>query len=89
MRRGSVIRCQRLNSEAITKHPTEKPVMLMRQLVESSSIIGDSVLDPFCGSGSALEAAQIEGRSAVGIEIEERYCEIAAERLSQKVLQFT
>ena len=88
MRRGSVIRVQRLNSEAVVNHPTEKPLMLMRQLIESSSIIGDSVLDPFMGSGSVLEAAHIEGRSAIGIEIEEKYCEIAAKRLSQEVLQF-
>lgn len=84
MRRGSVIRVQRLNSEAVTKHPTEKPVMLMRQLIESSSIIGDTVLDPFCGSGSVLEAARIEGRKAVGVEIDEKYCEVAANRLRQE-----
>lgn len=89
MRRGSVIRVQRLNSEAVVKHPTEKPVMLMRQLIESSSVIGDTVLDPFCGSGSVLAAAQLESRRAVGIEIEEKYCEVAAGRLHQEVLNFS
>lgn len=81
VRKGSVIRCQRVQGGAVTRHPTEKPVMLMRQLIESSSVIGGLVLDPFAGSGSTLEAALLEGRRAIGIEIEERYCEVAAERL--------
>jgi DNA modification methylase len=69
-------------------HPTEKPVMLLRQLIEASSLHGDVVLDPFLGSGSTVVAARTEGRRAVGIEIEERYCEIAAKRLAQEVLDF-
>lgn len=83
VRKGSVIRVQRVQGGAVTRHPTEKPVLLMRQLIESSSVIGDLVLDPFAGSGSTLKAAQMEGRRAIGIEIEERYCEVAAERLSE------
>jgi site-specific DNA-methyltransferase (adenine-specific) len=62
-------------------HPMEKPVDILRQMVESSSMIGETVLDPFCGSGSVLLAAQLEGRVAIGIEIDERYCEIAAKRI--------
>lgn len=83
IRRGSVLRCQRPNSSGIQSHATEKPVELLRQLIESSSIFGETVFDPFMGSGSTLVAARLEGRKAVGIEVEERYCEIAAKRLSQ------
>lgn len=87
IRKGSVLRVRRLNSGAVT-HPAEKPVRLLRELIESSSCIDDLVLDPFAGIGSTLYAAQIESRRAIGIEIEEKYCEIAAKRLSQEVLEF-
>ena len=63
------------------RHPTEKPVALMRLLIESSSLPGEIVLDPFAGVGSALVAAVVTGRRAIGIEIDKRYAEIAAERL--------
>jgi site-specific DNA-methyltransferase (adenine-specific) len=61
-------------------HVTEKPVGLLRPWIEASA--PDCLLDPFAGSGSALLAAQQLGRRAVGVEIEERYCEAAATRLS-------
>jgi DNA modification methylase len=85
LRRGSVLSYPRPQAE---RHPTEKPVDLIRELIESSSRIGETVLDYFCGIGSTLVAAQQEGRRAIGIEIEEKYAEIAAKRLSQEVFQF-
>lgn len=81
MRKGSILRVQRNQSGQVKNHPTEKPVMLLRQLIESSSIMGETVFDPFMGSGSTLVAAQLEGRGAIGIEIEEKNCETAAKRL--------
>jgi site-specific DNA-methyltransferase (adenine-specific) len=67
-------------------HPTVKPVDLLQIMVGWSTDEGETVLDPFMGSGTTLVAAKNLGRKSIGIEIEERYCEIAAERLSQGVL---
>lgn len=66
------------------QHPAEKPVPLFRRLISETG--ATSLLDPFTGSGSALVAAKESGIPAIGIEIEERYCEIAAKRCSQEVL---
>jgi site-specific DNA-methyltransferase (adenine-specific) len=60
----------------------------MLWLVEMTSLPDEIVLDPFMGSGTTLAAAKRKGRSAIGIEIEERYCEIAAKRCAQGVLNF-
>ena len=67
-------------------HPTEKPLSLVSTFVGLTTQPGETVLDPFMGSGTTLLAAKLEGRQAIGIEIEEKYCEIAANRLRQKVL---
>jgi DNA modification methylase len=69
-------------------HPCPKPIGLMKWLVGRVSRDGETVIDPFMGSGTTLRAAKDLGRRAIGIEIEERYCEIAARRLSQEVFQF-
>ena len=68
------------------QHPTEKPTSLMRLLLEASSQEDDLILDPFAGSGTTGRAAKDLGRKAILIEIEEKYCEIAANRLRQEVL---
>jgi site-specific DNA-methyltransferase (adenine-specific) len=69
-----------------TAHPTGKPEQLIREFVRLFSQPDDLVLDPFMGSGTTLRAAKDLGRRAIGIEIEERYCAIAVERLRQQVL---
>jgi len=67
-------------------HPSPKPECVMSWLVDELSEPGEAVIDPFMGSGTTLVAAKYLGRKAIGIEIEEKYCEIAAKRLSQRVL---
>lgn len=86
LRRSSVLRHDRPNADAVTRHPTEKPVGLLRELIESSSLLGETVLDPCAGVGSTLVAARLEGRRAIGVEVEERYCATAVERLAQQAL---
>lgn len=81
LRKGSVLRAIRAHSGGVKHHPTEKPVDILRQMIESSSVMGETVYDPFAGSGSTLIAALLEGRQAVGCEIDERYCETAAKRV--------
>lgn len=69
-------------------HPCPKPLKFMRWMVNRASLENETVLDPFMGSGTTLVAAKNLGRKAIGIEIEEKYCEIAAKRLSQEVFDF-
>ena len=67
---------------------TEKPLGLLGRLLGLHSRPGDVVLDPFAGSGTTLRAAVNAGRRAIGIEIDERYCELIVGRLAQGVLDF-
>ena len=71
------------------KHPCEKPEPMLAHMIEASSRPGSLILDPFAGSGSTGVAAKALGRKAILVELEERFCEIAARRLAQDVLDFT
>lgn len=79
---------QRFNRER-GLHPNQKPVRLMRYFLQTYSNETDLALDPFMGSGTTLRAAKDLNRRAIGIETEERYCEIAARRLSQEVMELS
>lgn len=80
--------CPISTQAAAAGHPCPKPLKLMRYLVGALCPVGGTMLDPFMGSGSTLRAAKDLGRKAIGIEIEEKYCEIAAKRMAQEVLAF-
>ena len=81
-RESSVLRFNALCGDQI--HPHEKPTSLISELIRKCP--PGVVIDPFMGSGTTLLVARDLGRKAIGIEIEERYCEIAAKRLAQGVL---
>jgi site-specific DNA-methyltransferase (adenine-specific) len=72
----------------IVRHPSQKPLCLMKWSISQAAIAGGLILDPFMGSGTTLRAAKDLGRKAIGIEIEERYCELAAKRMAQEVFAF-
>lgn len=74
-------------SESDRKHPTQKPLKLMRWCLGFFPE-AKTVLDPFMGSGTTLRAAKDCGRQVIGIELDERWCEVAAKRLGQEVLDF-
>lgn len=76
----------RASERGTAHHPTQKPVSLMRWIVNKWSKHGDLILDPYMGSGPIAKACADTGRRYIGIELEERYCEIAAKRLQQSVL---
>lgn len=78
------------STEAVVEngHPCPKPIGQIKWLVRRVSLPGELILDPFMGSGTTLKAAKNLGRNGIGIEIEEKYCEIAAKRLAQEVFQW-
>lgn len=90
---GSILRFPAINSvvsadmsgDIYLGHPCQKPVRLLKRLVSKTE---GTVLDPFMGSGTTLVAAKDYCRRAIGIEMEEKYCEIAAKRLAQGVMEF-
>lgn len=83
---GCVSRGERIrNTDGSNTHPTQKPEGVMRPLIMDGANL---VLDPFCGTGTTLVIAKEKGRRAIGIEIEEKYVQIAIRRLEQEVLQF-
>lgn len=67
-------------------HPCPRPLDTVEYIAGIASYPGETILDPFMGSGTTLRAAKDLGRKAIGIEIEEKYCEIAVKRLGQEVL---
>ena len=82
VRKGSVLHCPRPNNgSSKVNAAAEKPVPILREMIESSSCIGETVLDLFAGSGSTLLAAVLEGRKAIGIEVSESQCEAAVKRI--------
>lgn len=82
---GNVLAAKRVDND---DHPSPKPVNLLERLLRVVSEPGELVIDPFTGGGPTLLAARNLGRRAIGVEYEERYCEIAARRLAQDVLDF-
>ena len=74
------------SQEERTEHPTQKPLRIHEWIINKYTNESSLILDPFMGSGTTLRAAKNLGRKAIGIEIEEKYCEIAAKRMAQTVM---
>jgi DNA modification methylase len=81
-----IIRVKRVDSIKLI-HPNQKPVGLVEKIISNSSNIGDTVLDPFLGSGTTLVAAERLNRNSIGIDISKEWCEKSYERLLREVKQ--
>jgi len=87
-RHPDVVRCS--GDEPLPAgHPCPKPIRAWKKILSRLSLDSQTILDPFMGSGTTLVAAKQLGRKSIGIEIEEKYCDIAIERLAQGVLPLT
>lgn len=92
MKSGHGVYCKRdlsmraESSLGTTCHPTQKPILLMKWCIEKSKTNG-TILDPYLGSGTTCVATKQLNRKCIGIEIEKKYCEIAAQRARQEVLE--
>jgi len=82
---GNVINWDNVGPDA-RYHPTQKPLSLMKWCLQEAGDI-ETILDPFVGSGTTLRASKDLQKQSIGIEIEEKYCEIAANRCSQMVME--
>ena len=69
------------------QHPSPKPLSTLRGIIGNFTDLSDVILDPFLGSGTTAVAAKKLNRKCIGIEIEEKYCEIAANRCRQEVME--
>ena len=86
--RTDVFRTPILGGKERTTHPTQKPLSIVRNLIQVHTQPGDTIFDPFLGSGTTAVAAKQLGRNFIGVEINPEYCKIAEERLKQEVLPF-
>jgi len=78
-----------LGGASTKKHPAPFPLEVATRLVRMFSFYGDTVVDPFCGSGTTMIAALNNDRNSVGIEIEKKYCQMIVERMESNYNLFS
>lgn len=84
---GTIWRIAREQQQQGKEHPVAFPLEIPIRCIAAASDVGDTILDPFCGSGTTLVAAYQLGRKAIGIELSERWCEVTAKRLEREMAQ--